>query len=108
MSTSTTRPLLATRHSVQLERGETYVSPINRITDFSSPDLGERTEIFAGVGGFNGTGDEDEVREQVGRKNEGVLWTPGSWEGLGKSSSKAKWESRSLSGFSNNESVADE
>jgi hypothetical protein len=60
--------------------------------------MGEKTEIFAGVGGFKGTGDEDEVREQVGRKNEGVLWTTGSWDALGKSSSKAKWESESTSG----------
>jgi hypothetical protein len=57
-------------------------------------DLGNRTEIFAGVGGFSGTGDEDEVRGQVGRKNEGVLWTPGIWEGLGKSNPKAKWDSK--------------
>lgn len=101
MPTSTTRPILTTRHSVQLERGEAYVSPINRQVEvFVSPDpgLGERTEIFAGVGGFRGTGDEDEIREQVGRKNEGVLWTTGSWDALGKSSSKAKWESESTSG----------
>lgn len=97
---STSRPILATRHSVQLERGDTYVSPINYL---ASPDpnldlslglgLGDRTEIFAGVGGFSGTGDEDEIRGQVGRKNEGVLWTPGTWEGLGRSNTKAKWES---------------
>jgi hypothetical protein len=77
------RPPLATRHSVQLDHEYRY-----------SPDLGERTEIFAGVGGFSGVGDEDEVREQVGRKNEGVLWTPGTWEGLNKSNPKAKWESK--------------
>lgn len=75
------RPPLATRHSIQLDR------------DYTHSDLGERTEIFAGVGGFSGVGDEDEVREQVGRKNEGVLWTPGTWDGLGKSNPKAKWES---------------
>jgi len=75
-------PPLVTRHSIQLDRSP-YL------------DLGERTEIFAGVGGFSGQGDEDEVREQVGRKNEGVLWTPGIWEGLGKSNTKAKWESES-------------
>jgi hypothetical protein len=94
------RPMLATRHSVTLERGDTYVSPINYL---ASPNpnldlsvglgLGDRTEIFAGVGGFSGTGDEDEIREQVGRKNEGVLWTPGTWEGLGRSNTKSKWES---------------
>jgi hypothetical protein len=77
-STPLPRPPLATRHSIQID------------------DMGERTEIFAGVGGFSGVGDEDEVRGQVGRKNEGVLWTPGIWEGLGKSNSKAKWESESL------------
>lgn len=78
------RPPLTTRHSVQLDSSLMY-----------SSDLGERTEIFAGVGGFSGQGDEDELREQVGRKNEGVLWTPGIWEPLGKSNSKAKWESES-------------
>jgi hypothetical protein len=72
------RPPLATRHSIQID------------------DMGERTEIFAGVGGFSGVGDEDDVRGQVGRKNEGVLWTPGIWEGLGKSNPKAKWESESF------------
>ncbi|GMK54362.1 hypothetical protein CspeluHIS016_0109480 [Cutaneotrichosporon spelunceum] len=43
-----------------------------------------------GVGGLDGT--EDEQREQVGRKKEGVLWGTGSWEALGRDPGRSKWE----------------
>lgn len=45
-----------------------------------------------GVGGLNGAGDEDEQREQVGRKKEGVLWGTGVWEELDKGGGRSKWE----------------
>lgn len=46
-----------------------------------------------GVGGLGAGGDEDELREEAGRKKEGVLWGLGTWEGLTKGSgSKGKWE----------------
>ncbi|BEI89051.1 uncharacterized protein CcaverHIS019_0204130 [Cutaneotrichosporon cavernicola] len=43
-----------------------------------------------GVGGLDGT--EDEQREQVGRKKEGVLWGTGSWEALDRDPGRTKWE----------------
>lgn len=43
-----------------------------------------------GVGGLNGT--EDEQRELVGRKKEGVLWGTGSWEALDRDSGRSRWE----------------
>jgi hypothetical protein len=43
-----------------------------------------------GVGGLDGT--EDEQRELVGRKKEGVLWGTGSWEALDRDPGRAKWE----------------
>lgn len=46
-----------------------------------------------GVGGVNGAADEDERREAVGRKREGVLWGAGVWEELGRVGGKLKWES---------------
>lgn len=48
-----------------------------------------------GVGGLDGT--EDEQRELVGRKKEGVLWGTGSWEALDRDSGRSKWERESLS-----------
>ncbi|KLT42969.1 hypothetical protein CC85DRAFT_284926 [Cutaneotrichosporon oleaginosum] len=43
-----------------------------------------------GVGGLDGT--EDEQRELVGRKKEGVLWGTGSWEALDRDPGRSKWE----------------
>jgi hypothetical protein len=110
------RPALSSRHSLQIPpRG--YTSPflppelfpldINasdiRLTDseVASPDTaGPSTPVgqagrVMGVGGISGTGDEDETREAVGRKKEGVLWGGGVWEELGKTGPKIKWESES-------------
>jgi hypothetical protein len=112
------RPALSSRHSLQVPpRG--YTSPflppelfpldINtsdiRLTDsdVASPDTaGPSTPVgqagrVMGVGGISGTGDEDETREAVGRKKEGVLWGGGVWEELGKTGPKIKWESESTS-----------
>lgn len=47
-----------------------------------------------GVGGLDGT--EDEQRELVGRKKEGVLWGTGSWEALDRDTSgRSRWERES-------------
>jgi hypothetical protein len=112
------RPVLAARHSLQAPT-DGYVSPFLptelfplTIESSSSPtivskDILGSPEMVAspvsavpgrvmGVGGVSGIGDEDETREAVGRKKEGVLWGGGVWEELGKSGSKMKWESASL------------
>lgn len=68
------RPGLESRRSVQLDRD--YRSPIIATEALPSP--------------LEGLQDD---REQVGRKHEGVLWGPGTWEGLGRPNPKAKWES---------------
>lgn len=52
-----------------------------------------------GVGGLDGT--EDEQREQVGRKKEGVLWGTGSWEALDRDPGRVKWEREFWSRVSN-------
>lgn len=118
-STTSPRPAIQPRHSMHVERSSEYVSPFiasqvalndGRMSLDSSPDLrlpnapGLRAEIVSdagrgvgGVGGLGAGGDEDERREEVGRKKEGVLWGAGVWEGLSKSSGKAKWESGCLS-----------
>ncbi|KAK4683513.1 hypothetical protein P7C73_g6735, partial [Tremellales sp. Uapishka_1] len=72
-STISRRPSLPARHSTTIPQGQ-YVSPF--LPFESSPNLSLDTvnEKFGGVGGINGTGDEDEQREEVGRKKEGVLW----------------------------------
>lgn len=55
--------------------------------------LGTVNVGVGGVGGLGAGGDEDELREEAGRKKEGVLWGLGTWEGLTKGSgSKGKWE----------------
>lgn len=76
-TTPTTRPELTSRHSVQLDRE--YHSPI--ITTATATDLLPSPSI------------DDGGPEGVGRKHEGVLWSPGSWEGLGRPNPKAKWDS---------------
>ncbi|KAL7420074.1 hypothetical protein Q5752_005039 [Cryptotrichosporon argae] len=106
------RPLMASRHSVQLTRGEDYHSPFLSPEEYPMPSREDKQAALAataaklsglgigigvgigvgGVGGIAGTGDEDEQREQVGRKKEGVLWGAGSWEGLDKGAQKGKWE----------------
>jgi hypothetical protein len=52
-----------------------------------------RSTTVGGVGGLGTGGDEDERREEAGRKKEGVLWGAGTWEGVGKGGGKSKWES---------------
>ncbi|WWD21573.1 hypothetical protein CI109_106059 [Kwoniella shandongensis] len=115
------RPSLPSRHSVQMPNGVDYISPfIASGGDYvvsspvtHSPDLtvpvekehsrhsidvarvgvGRPVMGIGGVGGLGAGGDEDERREEAGRKKEGVLWGMGSWEGLSKSGSgKGKWE----------------
>ncbi len=44
---------------------------------------------------MNGTGDEDDKREEVGRKKEGVLWGAGNWAAVNKAGGRGKWESES-------------
>ncbi|WVF69701.1 hypothetical protein IAT40_004480 [Kwoniella sp. CBS 6097] len=113
-SSGSPRPRLPSRHSVQIPAGADYVSPFltAQYPPFdSSPDLrllstgADKREpmprlsmdsarpTVGGVGGLGAGGDEDERREEAGRKKEGVLWGLGSWEGLSKSGSgKGKWE----------------
>ncbi|WVQ98149.1 hypothetical protein IAU59_005271 [Kwoniella sp. CBS 9459] len=114
-STSSPRPRLPSRHSVQMPAGGDYVSPFltSQYPPFdSSPDLrllsagssdkrdplprlsmDSARPTVGGVGGLGAGGDEDERREEAGRKKEGVLWGLGSWEGLSKGNSgKGKWE----------------
>ncbi|WWC86803.1 uncharacterized protein L201_001682 [Kwoniella dendrophila CBS 6074] len=113
------RPRLPSRHSVQMPTGVDYISPFITADQYplpampyeSSPDLrslqSENREPqprhsvdsvrpsvgVGGVGGLGAGGDEDERREEAGRKKEGVLWGLGSWEGLNKASGgKGKWE----------------
>ncbi|OCF77035.1 hypothetical protein I204_02744 [Kwoniella mangroviensis CBS 8886] len=113
------RPRLPSRHSVQMPTGTDYVSPfiasnqysvpVPPIPTESSPDLrlltsdkdmvrhsidSARPSVgVGGVGGLGAGGDEDERREEAGRKKEGVLWGLGSWEGLNKAGgAKGKWE----------------
>nr|XP_018265375.1 uncharacterized protein I303_01741 [Kwoniella dejecticola CBS 10117]OBR87533.1 hypothetical protein I303_01741 [Kwoniella dejecticola CBS 10117] len=110
------RPRLPSRHSVQMTTGTDYVSPfiasnaypVPPIPFESSPDLRTTCEVdtvkprhsvdggrpsLGGVGGLGAGGDEDERREEAGRKKEGVLWGLGSWEGLNKATGgKGKWE----------------
>lgn len=115
-STTSPRPMMQPRHSMHVERTSEYVSPFiasqaafqdGTMGIESSPDLripdtpGLNAAIVnttvrgvGGVGGLGAGGDEDERREEVGRKKEGVLWGAGVWEGLSKSSGKAKWESK--------------
>nr|XP_019047066.1 hypothetical protein I302_03673 [Kwoniella bestiolae CBS 10118]OCF25996.1 hypothetical protein I302_03673 [Kwoniella bestiolae CBS 10118] len=108
------RPRLPSRHSVQMPTGTEYVSPfiasnqypVPPIPSESSPDLrllagdnpvrhsmDSARPSVGGVGGLGAGGDEDERREEAGRKKEGVLWGLGSWEGLNKAGAgKGKWE----------------
>ncbi|WWC68030.1 uncharacterized protein I206_101949 [Kwoniella pini CBS 10737] len=110
------RPRLSSRHSVQMPTGNNYVSPFIASDAYSvppipyedSPDLKSLSDkvssksrqsldggrpSFGGVGGLGAGGDEDERREEAGRKKEGVLWGLGSWEGLNKATGgKGKWE----------------
>ena len=111
------RPSFQPRHSMHATREPEYVSPFiasqggNLPSPFEcSPDLGAGTTPstrdtgvarLGGVGGLGAGGDEDEKREEVGRKKEGVLWGAGVWEGLTKASGKAKWESKSPIGLEN-------
>ncbi|WVQ83139.1 hypothetical protein IAT38_005277 [Cryptococcus sp. DSM 104549] len=89
-----------TRHSIDSVRPTLTLSP----TSGSIVDLGlGRPSVnfgaagagagVGGVGGLGAGGDEDERREEAGRKKEGVLWGLGTWEGLTKGSGgKGKWE----------------
>jgi hypothetical protein len=105
------RPILPSRHSIQSPRGQGYISPLLASGTYplsfeSSPDLrltlsgqvkaGTVISALGGVGGLTGMGDEDERREEVGRKKEGVLWGAGTWEGVSKGGGKGKWESELL------------
>lgn len=97
------RAVLAQRHSIQIDPSTSSMYS----TGATSPDLASSitsmpisspTMMFGGLGGLMGTGDEDERREMVGRKKEGVLWGLGSWEGLSKAGGgRSKWESKSAS-----------
>ncbi|KAK8847482.1 hypothetical protein IAR55_005340 [Kwoniella newhampshirensis] len=119
-SSSSPRPSLPSRHSVQMPNGLDYISPFIASGKYPSPvplviasdiessaererprhsidvagvGVGRPTIGLGGVGGLGAGGDEDERREEAGRKKEGVLWGLGSWEGLSKGSSgKGKWE----------------
>ena len=87
---SALRPGLPSRHSVHVAREAFLPTPFNMLANSQSP-----TARFGGVGGLDGAGDEDEKRDEVGRKKEGVLWGAGVWEGMTKGSGKGKWESES-------------
>ena len=110
-STTSPRPSIQPRHSMHATRASEYVSPFlasqaqagNLPLPFdSSPDLRSSLKSpvqgtrLGGVGGLGAGGDEDERREEVGRKKEGVLWGAGVWEGLTRAPTKAKWESKSI------------
>jgi len=116
-STTSPRPSLQPRHSMHASRAPEYVTPFmaseaaaGPIPFESSPDIRlmvpphpnfahtdtPRSMGVGGVGGLGAGGDEDEQREEAGRKKEGVLWGAGTWEGLGKAAGKSKWESESL------------
>ncbi len=84
------RPTLPSRHSVHIPREPFLPLPFD-----SSPDLRSAPARFGGVGGLNGTGDEDDKREEVGRKKEGVLWGAGNWAAVNKAGGRGKWESES-------------
>lgn len=114
-STTSLRPSLQPRHSMHATRAPEYVSPfmasqvaVAPLPFESSPDLRlgvrsypttadpdtPRSSGVGGVGGLGAGGDEDEQREEAGRKKEGVLWGAGTWESLGKQAGKGKWESK--------------
>ena len=67
----------------------------------SSPDLRmpSAPSRVGGVGGLGAGGDEDEQREEAGRKKEGVLWGTGTWEELSKAPGKGKFESEARRDF---------
>lgn len=108
----TEKPVQRSRHSLQVPQGQ-YRSPFHPADgppQLPSPSIynERRTHALAetsaklngavsvgGVGGLNGAGDEDEQREQVGRKREGVLWGTGTWEELDKGGARGKWERES-------------
>ncbi|ODN79614.1 hypothetical protein L202_03557 [Cryptococcus amylolentus CBS 6039] len=87
------------RHSMDSSRPLNFgPSPTPSLTqpEQSAIGLGHPTGASIGVGGVGGLGaggDEDEQREEAGRKKEGVLWGMGTWEGLNKGAGgKGKWE----------------
>ncbi len=84
-------PSLPSRHSVHVPQ-----APFLPLAVDASSDLRSAPARFGGVGGLDGTGDEDAKREEVGRRREGVLWGAGTWEGMTKPGGKGKWESTSL------------
>ena len=88
LNISTSRPTLPFRHSIHVPREPFLPQPF-----LIPPDPPSVPTKYGGVGGLNGSGDEDGLREEVGRKKEGVLWGAGSWEGLTKPGGKGKWES---------------
>ena len=77
------RPSFTSRHSVQLDREMEYRSPVIMTAEEALPSP-LPLEMLHGD------------RGEVGRKHEGVLWGPGTWEALGRPNSKAKWESKSI------------
>lgn len=90
-STSTTppRPAIVSRHSVQLDREKDYRS-LSPLTITANGNGAEETlSSSSPMEMMHGD------RGEVGRKHEGVLWGPGTWEGLGRPNSKSKWESKS-------------
>ena len=102
------RPQIIQRRSGHTHMAEGYQSAFNNqkspLPFESVPDLRLRAQThpapgpqdptrLGGVGGLGAGGDEDEMREEAGRKKEGVLWGTGTWEGLSKGPSKGRWES---------------
>lgn len=113
--TPASRPPMSNRHSMHSSRSQDYVSPFLSVDTAgqsadmlsSSVDMRARMKSLpvptrpvlkvGGVGGLGAGGDEDEQREEAGRKKEGVLWGIGAWEGLSKGPSRNKWESECCS-----------
>ena len=91
-STSVTppRPAFVSRHSVQLDRETDYRSPITLTASVGPLPLPSSSSSTSPMEMMHGD------RGEVGRKHEGVLWGPGTWEGLGRPNSKSKWESKPL------------
>ncbi|WVO16606.1 hypothetical protein L204_104285 [Cryptococcus depauperatus] len=83
------------RHSMDSTLPLNYLRPSLQNTSKSNIELDRlaTTITVGGVGGLGAGGDEDELREEAGRKKEGSLWSLGTWEGLTKSGGgKGKWE----------------
>lgn len=87
------------RNSVNMLRDKSPLPNTNLQLPNSKPRadaLAETTAKLNGaIVGMDSTADEDEEREIVGRKKEGVLWGTGAWEVLDKNGGKGKWERKS-------------